>query len=149
MNKVFVHMDEGWPEWCRTKRGGTGGGRVYHIRADYDPGNGAPWSLGCCAIEMGVCSFEVRPACTRTLLYMFTRVRQQGRDNQSAPICIWGEDGEWYIRIGMRILQYPSYCGVTLPEDRAEFIERIEEELDKVFPSEVCSFPHNNWRDIL
>lgn len=155
MNKVFVHMDEGWPEWCRTKLGGTDGkSRIYHIRADHNPGNGAPWSLGCCALELGTVCFEVRPNNDiRTIMYMFTRLRQQGRDIESHPICMWCErDSEtsarWLIRIGVRTLVFPSAYGVSLPEDRQLFQERIEELLDTTFPPEAYSPPYDNWRTL-
>ncbi|WYV99628.1 hypothetical protein Kassivere_00119 [Pseudomonas phage vB_PpuM-Kassivere] len=151
MSKIFVHMDKGWPGSLRTKRGGTDGEYIWHIRADHDPRNGAPWSLGMCGEEASLVAFEVRPD-VRSIMYMFSRLRRKpGYDVESAPICIWWEldykeDVVFYIRIGNRTLQAPYF---NLPIERQEFIERIEEELDKVFPSEVYSFPHNNWRDIL
>lgn len=147
MSKIFVHMDKGWPSACSTKRQANGK-RIWHIRADHDPGNGAPWSLGMCGVEASLVAFEVR-VCTRTIMYMFSRLRGvagEGYDVECAPMCMWIAGGWYHIRIGNKKIPVPQF---NLPIERQEFIERIEEELDKVFPSDLYSFPHNNWRDIL
>lgn len=151
MSKIFVHMDEGWPGCVATNRGGDCGERIWHVRADHKSTDTAAYSYGLCGVEARLIAFEVRPD-VRSIMYMFSRLRRKpGYDVEDAPICIWWEldykeDAVYYIRIGNRTLQAPYF---NLPIERQEFIERIEEELDKVFPSEVYSFPHNNWRDIL
>lgn len=151
MSKIFIHMDKGWPGACSTKRGGEDGERIWHIRADHESGRTAAYAYGMCGVEARLVAFDVRPD-TRSIMYMFSRLRRRpGYDVEGAPICIWWEldykeDAVSYIRIGNRILQAPQF---NLPIERQEFIERVEEELDKVFPSDLYSLPHNNWRDIL
>ena len=141
MNKVFVHMDEGWPRVCRAPK--TPQGWIMHVRADIDPGNGAPWSLGCCGVEASLVAFEVR-VCTRTIMYMISRLRSpagEGKDVESSPVCMWIKDGWYHLRVGNTKIPVPHF---TPPIERQEFIEKIEEELDKVFPPELFSHPYNN-----
>jgi hypothetical protein len=130
MNKIFIHMDEGWPGFCRTNRGANGG-RIYHVRADhYYQDNGAPYSLGCCALEAGVVASDVRIS-TDTIIYMLSRLRQkEGYDIDSYPLCMWNEGGQSYIRIGWRVKQL-EYLGDT--EYRVDFIEWLETQMDKTF----------------
>lgn len=129
MNKIFIHMDEGWPGFCRTNRG-SNGGRIYHVRADHYQDNAAPYSLGCCALEAGVVASDVRIS-TDTIVYMLSRLRQKGGDDiDGYPLCMWNDDGNWYIRIGMRVKQVEC---LSDEEYRLDFIEWLETQLDKTF----------------
>lgn len=128
-------MDEGWPGFVST-RSADKASVIYHVRADNDAGSGAPYALGCCGIQVSVIASDIRLS-TRTIMYMITRLRlAPGKDIEGYPFCAWlCEDGNVAVRVGHTILWVPNRKpGAHLPEAVQQFIEQLEDELDRVFP---------------